>query len=324
MKLVSFAFPAPGEPESRIGCVMADRVLDLRTAHALNLIEQGAEPVAARRLAEAFFPADMVAFLELGEVGMNQARSLVEAFASRPEVGVWTDIGRSPLLAPLPRAASLRDFLAFEAHVRRGYERRGQPFPDLWYEFPVYYKGHPRSFVPPDSEVPWPSFTERFDYELELACVIGKRGRDIPVERAHEYIAGYCILNDFSARDMQMREVQLRLGPAKGKDFASGLGPWLVTPDELPDVRDLVMVARVNGEEWSRGNSGTSHWTFPQMIAHASRDESLFPGDVLGSGTVGGGCGYELDRWVQPGDVIELEITGLGKLTHRVGARSAR
>ncbi len=324
MKLVSFAFPAPGEPEARIGCVVVDRVLDLRTAHAWSLIEQGAEPAAARRLAESFFPADMVNFLELGEVGMRQARALVEAFASRPEAEVWADPGRHPLLSPLPRAASLRDFLAFEAHVRRGYERRGQPFPDLWYEFPVYYKGHPRSFVAPDDEVPWPSSTERFDYELELACVIGRRGRDIPVERAHEYIAGYCILNDFSARDVQMREVQLRLGPAKGKDFATGLGPWLVTPDELSDARDLEMVARVNGEEWSRGNSGTSHWTFAQMIAHASRDETLFPGDILGSGTVGGGCGYELDRWLEPGDLVELEITGLGRLRHRVGPRPAR
>ena len=121
-----------------------------------------------------------------------------------------------------------------------------------------------------------------------------------------------------------MREVQLRLGPAKGKDFATGLGPWLVTPDEIPDIRDLRMTARVNGELWSDGQAGTSYWTFAQMIAHASRDETLYPGDVFGSGTVGGGCGYELDRWVQPGDVIELEITHLGTLRHRVGPRPAR
>ena len=190
MKLVSFAAPAPVESEPRIGCLVADRLLDLQWALILDLVARGSEPSAARRLAGEQFPADMLAFLELGQPGLDEARRLVERFEADASAPVWRDTLAHPLLAPLPRAASLRDFLAFEAHVRRGYERRGQPFPDLWYEFPVYYKGHPRAFVPPESEVPWPSYTEKFDYELELACVIGKRGRDIPEDRAHEYIAG--------------------------------------------------------------------------------------------------------------------------------------
>lgn len=322
MKLVSFELSTPLGPMTRLGAALDGRILDLAAAFAA--LQADMTPEAARRFAEAYFPSDMVAFLEGGDRAMEAARELVE----RGEVGTLPATAHGAtllhpldgvrLLSPLPRASSLRDFLAFEAHTRKGYERRGQEFPELWYKLPVYYKGNARSLVGPDVDVEWPSFTEKFDYELELACVIGKPGRDIPVSEAASYIAGYTILNDFSARDTQMQEVQLRLGPAKGKDFATGLGPYLVTPDEVGDVRNLRMTARINGEVWSDGNSGTSHWTFEQMIAYVSRSETLYPGDVLGSGTVGGGCGYELDRWVQPGDVIELEIERLGTLRNRV------
>ncbi|MCL6641108.1 MAG: fumarylacetoacetate hydrolase family protein, partial [Candidatus Rokubacteria bacterium] len=221
------------------------------------------------------------------------------------------------LCAPVPRPASLRDFLAFEAHTRAAFARRGEPVPEAWYRMPVYYKGNHRSIVGPDADVRWPRYTERLDYELELACVIGRRGRDLDEAAAAGVIAGYTVMNDWSARDIQRNEMMVRLGPAKGKDFATSLGPYLVTADEL-DPRNLRMVARVNGEVWSEGNSGTSHWTFPQMIAHVSQEEDVFPGDVLGSGTVGGGCGLELDRWLKPGDVVELEIEGIGVLRNRV------
>jgi 2-keto-4-pentenoate hydratase/2-oxohepta-3-ene-1,7-dioic acid hydratase in catechol pathway len=160
----------------------------------------------------------------------------------------------------------------------------------------------------------WPLQTTKLDYELELACVIGRKGRDIPAGEASRYIAGYTIMNDFSARDIQLREMACRLGPAKGKDFATAIGPCLVTPDEIADLDSLVMTARVNGEVWSEGRFGSIHWSFPQMIEHASRGECLYPGDLFGSGTVGGGCGLELDRYLKPGDVVELEIQPIGVL----------
>ncbi|HEY9745926.1 MAG TPA: fumarylacetoacetate hydrolase family protein, partial [Oculatellaceae cyanobacterium] len=186
------------------------------------------------------------------------------------------------------------------------------------YKAPVYYKGNPHNVIGPDETVIWPSYSRLMDYELELACIIGKPGRNIPVEKAHEYIAGYAIMNDLSARDAQKHEMLCRLGPAKGKDFATVVGPWLVTADEVKEPRNLRMTAKVNGELWSEGNSGTSHWTFEQMIAHASKEETLYPGEILGSGTVGFGCGLELGRWLQSGDTVELEIDGLGILKTQV------
>jgi 2-keto-4-pentenoate hydratase/2-oxohepta-3-ene-1,7-dioic acid hydratase in catechol pathway len=246
------------------------------------------------------------------------------------------------LLAPVPRPRSIRDFMAFEQHilqatrtvtgwhfkplvvVDRWLRRLGGPglikVSKVWYEQPVYYKSNAFSVVGPEADVRIPSYTSKFDYELELGIFIGKEGRDIPVERARDHIAGYTIFNDFSARDVQMREITGRLGPAKGKDFDTGnvLGPWLVTADEIPDPYDLTMVARVNGEEWSRGTTADMHYTFEQIVEHASRDETLYPGEFLGSGTVGGGCGLEFDRYLDAGDVVELEVDRLGTLRNRV------
>lgn len=224
------------------------------------------------------------------------------------------------LAAPLPNPSSLRDFIAFEGHIAATSKKRGQPIPPEWYKFPVYYKGNHRSIIGPDEALPWPLDTAKLDYELELACVIGRKGRDIPERNAGDYIAGYTIMNDFSARDVQFQEMACRLGPAKGKDFATALGPCLMTPEEILDLDALTMIARVNGEEWSRGRFGTIHWSFPQMIAHVSRGETIYPGDVFGSGTVGGGCGLELDRYLKPGDVVELEIQPIGVLRTQVVA----
>jgi 2-keto-4-pentenoate hydratase/2-oxohepta-3-ene-1,7-dioic acid hydratase in catechol pathway len=222
------------------------------------------------------------------------------------------------LLAPLPNPPSLRDFYGFEEHVKAGFERRAEPMPQEWYEMPVYYKGGHQSVIGHDQDVIWPSFTEKFDYELELAAIIGKQGRNIKKEEAKSYIAGYTIMNDFSARDIQRKEMKVRLGPAKGKDWCTALGPWLVTADEVPDPYNLRMAARVNGEVWSKGNSSTLFWKFEQMIEFLTRDDTIYPGDVIGSGTIGGGCGLELNRWVQPGDVMDLAIEKLGVLRNRV------
>ena len=231
------------------------------------------------------------------------------------------------LVAPLPRPPSLRDFYAFEQHVARASRNRGRDVPPAWYELPVFYFGNHSAIYGPNAGVPIPR-TEALDYELEIACVIGRAGRDIAVEDAEEYIAGYTIMNDWSARDIQREEVSVGLGPAKGKDFATSLGPWLVTPDELElfalgDGRyNLPMVARVNGVERSRGNFRDIYYTFAQMIARASRDAVLYPGDVLGSGTVGSGCLLELTAgqgpWLAEGDEVELEISGLGILRNQI------
>ena len=231
------------------------------------------------------------------------------------------------LVAPLPRPPSLRDFYAFEQHVATASRNRGRDVPPAWYELPVFYFGNHSAIYGPNAGVPIPR-TEALDYELEIACVIGRAGRDIAVEDAEEYIAGYTIMNDWSARDIQREEVSVGLGPAKGKDFATSLGPWLVTPDELElfalgDGRyNLSMVARVNGVERSRGNFRDIYYTFAQMIARASRDAVLYPGDVLGSGTVGSGCLLELTAgqgpWLAEGDEVELEISGLGILRNQI------
>lgn len=222
------------------------------------------------------------------------------------------------ITAPLPNPPSLRDFIAFEEHIAATSKRRGQPIPPEWYKAPVYYKGNHRTIIGPDQELSWPLNTVKLDYELELACIIGRKGIDIPERDAHDYIAGYTIMNDFSARDLQFQEMACRLGPAKGKDFATAIGPSIVTPDEISDLASLQMVARVNGEVWSTGRFGTIHWSFGQMIEHVSRDEAIYPGDLFGSGTVGGGCGLELDRYLKPGDLVELEIQPIGVLRTRV------
>src|SRR5439155_1153594 len=226
--------------------------------------------------------------------------------------------GQVRLLAPLPNPLSLRDFYAFEDHVKRGFEKRGELMPQEWYEIPVYYKGAHHNVIGTDQDVVWPAFTKRFDYELELAIVIGKQGRNIKAERAAEYIAGFTVMNDFSARDIQRKEMKVRLGPAKGKDWATAIGPVLVTLDEIGDPYNLRMTACVNGELSSEGSSGSIYWRFEQMIEFLSQDDTVYPGDLIGSGTVGGGCGLELDRWVQPGDLLELEIEKIGILRNRV------
>jgi 2-keto-4-pentenoate hydratase/2-oxohepta-3-ene-1,7-dioic acid hydratase in catechol pathway len=184
---------------------------------------------------------------------------------------------------------------------------------------PAYYKGDPDTVVGPDADVAIPQYCDKFDFELELAVAIGRRGKNIPVSQADRYIAGYTIWNDFSARDQQMREGPLGMGPSKAKDFDGGnaIGPFLVTPDEI-DPDNLRMLARVNGEVWTDSRSGGRQFSFPELIAHVSQSETIHPGELWGSGTVTGGSGLELDRWLQPGDIVELEIDGIGVLRNRV------
>jgi fumarylacetoacetate (FAA) hydrolase len=237
---------------------------------------------------------------------------------------------RLPL--PLPPVASIRDFYAFEQHVKTCRHHRGLDMAPQWYQVPVFYFSNPAGVIAHDDPVAAPQGSEALDYELELACVIGQQAKDLaPDDRAMDAVAGFTIMNDWSARDLQRVEMAVGLGPSKSKDFATSLGPELVTFDELRDCyRDgrlhLEMTARVNGRQLSRGNSGTMHWTWPQILAHASRDAWLRPGDVLGSGTVGTGCILELTPeavggWLKPGDVVELTIERLGTLRNRVAPR---
>jgi 2-keto-4-pentenoate hydratase/2-oxohepta-3-ene-1,7-dioic acid hydratase in catechol pathway len=214
--------------------------------------------------------------------------------------------------APIPRPPSVRDFYAFEQHVRTARERRGLEMDPLWYELPVFYFSNPHCILGPGDVVRAPTGCAELDYELEVAAVLDSGGR----------IAGYTVMNDWSARDVQRREMRLNLGPAKGKDFATSLGPYLVTPDEVGDR----MTAEVNGVRWSEGRLSDLHFAFEDLVAHAARDSRVVAGDVIGSGTVGSGCilelslvhGSEAYPWLRPGDEVVLTVEGLGSLANRV------
>ncbi len=216
------------------------------------------------------------------------------------------------LRPPVLRPPSVRDFYAFEQHVKTARARRGFDVPEEWYRIPVFYFSNPNAMYGPEDEIPYPEGTRELDYELEVAAVIGAEGK----------IGGFTVMNDWSARDLQREEMKVGLGPAKGKDFATSLGPVVVTPDEF-DGSEAVMVARVNREERSRGNLADMHHSWEAIVAHAGRNTELWPGDILGSGTVGTGCILELgdERWLQPGDVVELEVEGIGTLRNTVGPR---
>ncbi|MDX1611677.1 MAG: fumarylacetoacetate hydrolase family protein, partial [Candidatus Thermoplasmatota archaeon] len=228
-------------------------------------------------------------------------------------------------VAPVTCPPSIRDFYAFEEHVRRARSRRGLEVAKAWYDVPVFYFTNPAAVFGPHQGVPKPASTQKLDFELEVAWILGKEACSIPPEAAFDHIAGLTIMNDWSARDIQAHEMQVGLGPSKGKDFATSLGPDLVTLDELEPYRDgehldLTMTARINGETVSEGNLADLHWTIPQMTAHASRDTRLSPGDVLGTGTVGTGSILDLgtEAWLEPGDTVELEVEHLGTLTNQV------
>jgi len=323
MKLVSFRVNTPVGTFTRVGAIHRQQVVDLNMAYVRWLADQ--QEAQPHRLANAQVPPTMLEFLEGGDSTLAAARRAKDYVTTRSP-SVKGPFGETivyatadvQFVAPLPNPPSLRDFIAFEDHIAATSKKRGQPIPPEWYKAPVYYKGNHRTIIGPDEPLSWPLETTKLDYELELACIIGRKGKDISERQAEDYIAGYTIMNDFSARDIQFQEMACRLGPAKGKDFATALGPCLVTPDEIADLGALTMIARVNGEEWSRGRFGTIHWSFAQMIAHVSRGETIYPGDVFGSGTVGGGCGLELDRYLKPDDVVELEIQPIGILRTRV------
>ncbi|RME68182.1 MAG: fumarylacetoacetate hydrolase family protein [Alphaproteobacteria bacterium] len=323
MRLVTFQGASGTD---RLGALVdGDWVFDLQAAAAAN--GQDSRPFAS-----------MLSLIESGAGGLEAARRLLDVKI----VDALVAPGAYRLRAPLPVPPQMRDFLSFEEHLKNSLESaikiRAAMSDDpqkaeaelrasgrfrispVWYQQPVYYKCNRFAVCGPDETVVWPAYSQIMDYELELAAVIGRQGRDIKREDARDHIFGFTIFNDFSARDAQTKEMEGLLGPAKGKDFdnANALGPCIVTVDEIGDPYDLAMAARVNGVEWSRGHSGTIYWTFEDMIAHVSQGETLYPGEVIGSGTVGRGCGLELMRFLSDGDVVELEIEKIGVLRNRV------
>ncbi|MBI2070180.1 MAG: fumarylacetoacetate hydrolase family protein [Elusimicrobia bacterium] len=303
----SYEYAGPPEagpqqsPDARLGVLAGNSVIDLASA------------------SDGIIPSAMTAFLEGGEQLWRQARSIA---AKAPGDAVIA-LGDVRLKSPVPEPASLKDFTAYEEHAKAGAARRGETLSAHWYELPAYYKGNPRATYGPDDEIPWPYYTEKFDFECEIACVIGKKGKNIPPEKAQDYIFGYMIFNDFSARDIQKKEMTIRLGLNKGKDFANAFGPYLLTADEVDPAKDFSMRSSVNGECWSQGHFRDNHWGFPLMVSYVSQEEEIRPGDVLGSGTYYKGCGLDLNRWLKPGDVIELKVEKLGTLKNKIGRPAA-
>jgi 2-keto-4-pentenoate hydratase/2-oxohepta-3-ene-1,7-dioic acid hydratase in catechol pathway len=265
----------------------------------------------------------MLALIEHGEQGLVRARNV----ANKWPLAAEQSLSGTRLLSPLPVPQQIRDCLVFEQHLVNAMKqwekmtgRAPPPIPKLWYERPSWYKGNRFSVVGHEHDVSWPSYSELMDFECELACVIGRKGRDLTRENALGHVFGYTIFNDFSARDVQTQERPLSMGPMKGKDFDTGnvLGPWIVTSDEIGDPHTLNMQARVNGERWGGGNSREMHHKFDDILAFISREETLHPGEVIASGTVPTGCGLELGRFLSPNDVVELEIERIGILRNRI------
>lgn len=282
--------------------------------------------------------SDMLDVIAAGPAGIG----IIAAWLRDPPAECLVRQKDVRLKAPLPRPNSIRDFANYELHVAQAiaaslkvraratpdpeatlakfHESGAHIIPKIWYEQPLYFKGNPRSVIGPDDDVVWPKFAKLMDYELELAVVVGGPAKDLTAQNASEAIFGYTIFNDFSARDMQSRETQFRLGPAKGKDFDTGnaLGPVIVTPDEIGDPAALTMVARVNGQERVRTTSAGMQHSITDTLVHISQSETLYPGDVVGLGTVGNGCGYESLTFLNEGDVVELEIERIGILRNRL------
>jgi len=235
------------------------------------------------------------------------------------------------LRPPVPESPSFRDFMAFESHVTASMAAIGRVVDPIWYEQPAFYFSNPAALIGSGESVPIAPNSTQWDFELEIGAVVGKPGHDLDPTTAENHIAGYTVLCDWSARDLQVAEMRIGLGPAKGKDTATSVGPVLVTPDELEAYRsgngyDLAMTASVNGRPYSSGTWSDLYWSFGEMLAYASRGTSVQVGDLIGSGTVGTGCILELSRtvgskefpWLEPGDVVRLEVEELGILVGEV------
>tara|TARA_A100001037_G_scaffold251361_1_gene234813 strand:+ start:8681 stop:9682 length:1002 start_codon:yes stop_codon:yes gene_type:complete len=327
MKFITYEIDSKISRISRIGLLaqlnQAEIIIDLNLSFASLLKEKGNEP---RYLEYANFriPHKMCDFIAGGEPSLETARETLDYIRTigktcqgpNGEQIIWP-LEEVRICAPVPEPISFRDFLIHEGHKAAGAKRRNTTIDPIWYELPSCYKGNRLSIIGPEESIKWPYYTDKLDYELELGMFIGKKGKDIKENEAMDHVFGFTVLNDFSARDIQINEMKNWLGPHKGKDFGTAIGPCIVTKDEF-DPKDAIMIARVNGEEWSRGNSGNAFYSWEKMIEYASMEEELIPGEMFGSGTVATGCGADLDKWIKPGDIIELEIEGIGILKNTI------
>jgi fumarylacetoacetate (FAA) hydrolase len=293
-------------------------------------------------LSKTSLPDTMSEFLKLGDAGMKVAREIDTEIKKSNSKIQSSSIHENDLLAPIPHPTSCRDGYAFRQHVAAARRNRKVDMIPEFDQYPIFYFTNHNAIQGPGEIWCMPDHFQKLDFELEAAVVIGKKGRNIRAAEADEYIAGYMIMNDMSARTLQMEEMLLNLGPAKGKDFSTVIGPWLVTPDELESFKipakqghtgnryKLSMKCFVNGKKVSDGNLGDMDWTFAEIIERCAYGVDVLPGDVIGSGTVGTGCFLELNgtgllndpnykpQWLQPGDVVEMEIDGLGKLKNTI------
>ncbi len=328
MKLVTFQ---TGDRKTHAGVLRDNTIVTLGYPSLLEFLRDPAGMQRAREVLQP--PTRGINTIPMGS-GLPSALPELPSTMLQISGGAHEEthtLNEAVLLAPIPEPPAVRDFYAFEQHVKSARTKRGLAMIPEWYEIPTFYFTNNSEIYGHDHPIPYPVGSNELDMELEIACVIGREGKDIAVEEANQYIAGYTIMNDWSARDFQRKDMRLQLGPGKGKDFATSFGPWLVTLDELATRRtgsgaseryDMTMLARVNGKEISRGNFKDIYYSFPQMIAYASRNARLRVGDVIGSGTVGTGCllelGTEVHPWFQRGDEIELEIEGIGVLRNRI------
>ncbi len=331
MKICTFKRPSPLGMQKRLGIFIDDKTLiDVNLVWRAEYEKSGFYDPEKR--ADLFSPASLSLFLKLHQdnaiAKLQETLDLYKILAKagilktkqEAELSVALNSLGLRLDAPLDDIGMYRDFFAHEKHVKTGFEKRSEPIPPAWFEIPAYYKGGNLGFIGQDDVIPWPFYSEQIDYELELGVVIGRDGKNVKANDIKKHIFGFTILNDISARDIQRKEMSIRLGPAKGKDWCSVMGPVIVTFDEFNYVEpNLTMTASVNGEEWSRGQSGDSHYSWGEMIEHMGMEEWIRATDFIGSGTVGTGCGLELDRWIKPGDKLELSIERIGTLKNTVG-----
>ncbi len=326
MKLVTFLVNSPFGPIERIGALLGDDVIDIASAYECLLIRE--HVFEARAVSEGLIPPDMRAFLGRCPAAMQAAEKAM-AFVSETRRGgsdVMPEIGRSVRFGPgryslrsAVRPARIKDYLTFEAHKKSAMARRGQTVPELWYQVPSYSNRNVLGIGHPNDDIIWPHYSKKLDFEFEIGLIVGRMGKDIRAEDASSYIAGFTIYNDFSARDIQANERIIGSGPGKSKDFDQGniIGPCIATPDEV-DGANIKMILRVNGEKWAEGSTAGMKHSWGKIVENASRGETIYPGDLLASGTMDGGCCVEADRWFEPGAEIEMEAVGIGILRNRV------
>jgi 2-keto-4-pentenoate hydratase/2-oxohepta-3-ene-1,7-dioic acid hydratase in catechol pathway len=321
MKFVTFATGRPARPVLRAGVLRDGVVVDIDHAIAAR----GGKPVAG---SSSEGSSQLLTLIRGGDSALATAREATEQVVAsgddrKGDDAIIRSLDEVQLVAPLPRPNSLRDYLVVEEHLRNCVAAGIlKEIAAEWFNIPAHYKGNVDEIYGPDDTIPWPAYTDKLDYELEICAVIGNPGRRIATKDAGRHIFGYTLYNDWSARDIQGREMSIGTGPGVCKDFGSSIGPCIATPDEF-SCETSHLEARIDGEVWSSGVLGAMHFSYEEIIEWTSQEETLRSGDLLGSGTIGRGCGVEMDRWITQGCIVELEAEGIGVLRNTVGQKGA-